>query len=132
MDHWGITLMCLLQNNKELLIIWHCLLEWSHRMVHSPKPKGNMFPLQCSTQEMLWFLKGKSKEDIDGIDADPLQLGCGIQVRSIQIKFSVLSSRKSSQPFRGLGTPLYLAPTSKVLFLVCAKSLGFLIPRPSP
>ena len=73
-DHWGITLMCLLQNNKEPLIIWHCLLEWSHRMVHSPKPKGNMFPLQCSIQEMLWFLKGKSNEDIDGIDADPLQL----------------------------------------------------------
>ena len=73
-DHWGITLMCLLQNNKELLIIWHCLLEWSHRMVHSPKPKGYMFPLQCSTQEMLWFLKGKPKEDIDGIVVNPLQL----------------------------------------------------------
>ena len=73
-DHLGITLMCLLQNNKKLLIIWHCLLEWLHNMVHSPKPKGNMFPLQCSTQEMLWVLKGKSKEDIDGIDANPLQL----------------------------------------------------------
>ena len=66
--------MCLLQNNKKLLIIWHCLLECLHNMVHSPKPKGNMFPLQCSTQEMLLVLKGKSKEDIDGIDANPLQL----------------------------------------------------------
>ena len=66
--------MCLLQDNKELLIIWHCLLEWLHCMVHNPKPKGNMFPLQCSTQEMLGVPKGKSREDIDGIDANPLQL----------------------------------------------------------
>ena len=27
----------------------------------------------------------------------------------------------NSRPFRGLGAPLYLASTSKVLFLVCAK-----------
>ena len=66
--------MCLLQNNEELLIIRHCLLEWLRRMVQNPKPKGNMFPLQGSTQEMLWVLKGKSREDIDGMDANPLQL----------------------------------------------------------
>ena len=66
--------MCLLQNSKELLIIWHCLLEWSHCMVQNSKPKGNMFPLQCSIQEMLWVLKGKSEEDIDSIDVYPLQL----------------------------------------------------------
>ena len=44
-DHWGISLMCFLQNSKELLITWHCLPEWSHSLVHNPKPKDNMFPL---------------------------------------------------------------------------------------
>ena len=38
-------------------------------MVYSLKSKDNMFPLQCSTQEVLWFPKGKSKEDIDGMIA---------------------------------------------------------------
>ena len=60
--------MYLSQDTKESLITWHCLLEWSHRMVHSPKPKDNMFPLQCSTQEMLLFLEGKPKEDIVGMN----------------------------------------------------------------
>ena len=38
-------------------------------MIHGPQPKGNMFPLPLSTQEVLWFLKGKYEEDIDGMAA---------------------------------------------------------------
>ena len=60
-----------------------------------------------------------------------LQPRLGIQVRNIQIKFSVLFPRKNSRLFSVLSAPLYLAPISKVLFLVYAISRGFLGSGPS-